>query len=57
MLPHTLADPFLMVRDDALYIFLESQSPRHQGKIIGYIKKNYNINFISTEPTISETES
>ena len=36
MLPHTLADPFLMVRDDALYIFLESQSPRHQGKIIGY---------------------
>ena len=36
MLPHTLADPFLMVRGDALYIFLESQSPRHQGKIIGY---------------------
>ena len=36
MLPHTLADPFLMVWGNALYIFLESQSPRHQGKIIGY---------------------
>lgn len=35
-LPHTLADPFLIVKGKALYIFLESQAPNQKGKITAY---------------------
>jgi hypothetical protein len=35
--PHTLADPFLIVIDKTLYIFLESQSPKNQGKIVAFM--------------------
>lgn len=35
-LPHTLADPFLIVKGKTLFIFLESQAPNQKGKIIAY---------------------
>ena len=40
LLPHTLADPFLIAKENVLYIFLESQSRRQQGKIICYMTKD-----------------
>jgi hypothetical protein len=40
LLPHTLADPFLIAKENVLYIFLESQSRRQQGKIISYMTKD-----------------